>query len=91
MADYELKPAEEEEDKYSYCPDCGRKSVYWRARPRGEDNYQCRYRTCEFEFFTNSSSRIDAALRQRWIDVQSTRVKDGTTTTATMEKVIAEA
>jgi hypothetical protein len=32
--------------RYHRCPDCGRWSVYLQLKPRGEDNYRCRYFDC---------------------------------------------
>lgn len=63
-------------DKYSKCPDCGRKSVFFRSMPRGEDNYQCRYKSCDFFFFTSSNSRIDLDNEDRWKAVQPDFDKD---------------
>lgn len=53
-------------DKYSYCPDCHRKGVYWKAMRNGEDNYQCRYRSCDFFFFTRSNAPVDLDNEKRW-------------------------
>jgi hypothetical protein len=60
-------------DKYSYCPDCGRKTVYWSPRIRMEDNYACRMTGCLFYFFTVSGSPSDEANEKRWRDVNAQR------------------
>ena len=54
------------DDKYSRCPDCKRKSVYFRAASRSEDNYRCRTTDCGFYFFTLSVATIDLDQRYRW-------------------------
>jgi hypothetical protein len=54
------------DDKYSYCPECKRKSVYWRGMPHGEDNYQCRYQDCDFFFFTMGDAKVDRENEARW-------------------------
>jgi hypothetical protein len=54
------------ESKYSRCPDCGRKGVYWQAKRNGEDNYQCRHKDCQFYFFTKSNAEVDLANEARW-------------------------
>lgn len=58
---------------YLCCPDCGRKSVYWKAQSYGEDAWLCRYRnsttvrSCSFYAFTLSSYEDDIEnLRRLW-------------------------
>ena len=66
---------EEYDDKYTRCPDCGRKTVYWHAGTiAGEDHYKCRYsqswqphvRACHFSFFTAEADSIDKEAADRW-------------------------
>jgi hypothetical protein len=65
---------DEYDDKYTRCPDCHRKSVYWKAGRSGEDHYRCRYfssykasvRSCGFHFFTSESDSIDKETADRW-------------------------
>jgi tRNA(Ile2) C34 agmatinyltransferase TiaS len=54
--------------KYSRCPDCGRKGVYFKMGTNGEDHYKCRY--CDFYFFTDGESKIDRENEGRWKSVQ---------------------
>lgn len=58
------------DEKYSRCPDCGRKTVYFKARANGEDGYTCRRSECNFEFFTLGDSRIDRDNEDRWHNAQ---------------------
>lgn len=54
------------DEKYTRCPDCARKSVYFRAMRNGEDNYQCRHKNCDFFFFTLSGAKADRDNEARW-------------------------
>lgn len=54
------------DDKYSHCPDCGRKTVYFKMARYGEDHYRCRRSECGFYFFTGGESHIDRAREERW-------------------------
>lgn len=53
-------------EKYSKCPDCGRKSVYWKSMRHGEDNRQCRHSDCDFFFFLSSGAQVDLDNEARW-------------------------
>lgn len=57
-------------DKYSYCPNCRCKTVYWKGRPNGEDGYTCRRSECDFEFYTLGNSQIDRTNEERWEEAQ---------------------
>lgn len=59
-------------DKYSRCPDCARKSVYWVAGRPGEDAYLCRYRACAFHFYTQSYLEFDKVAYNRWLGANAT-------------------
>ncbi len=61
------------DEKYTRCPDCGRKTVYFKQRANGEDGYTCRRRACDFEFYTLGDSRIDRQNEKRWEDANGVR------------------
>lgn len=69
------------EDKYSYCPICGRKTVYFVMRANGEDGYMCRMKNCDFEFFTQGDSRIDRDNEQKWIKANEHQSNPSTSAT----------
>ena len=52
--------------KYTYCPQCTCKTVYWQGKPNGEDNYRCRKKDCGFYFFTISNAKIDRENAAAW-------------------------
>ena len=56
------------DEKYTRCPTCGRKGVYLRLRPNGEDHYRCRYSRlgCEFWFYTDGHYEDDRENEARW-------------------------
>jgi hypothetical protein len=54
--------------KYTYCPDCCRKTVYFRMWVGGEDHYQCRMKSCEFFFFIEGNYPKDRESERRWED-----------------------
>lgn len=60
------------DEKYSRCPDCGCKTVYWRGLPNGEDNYRCRRSSCDFYFFTSGEAEVDLKNAARWKAAQPT-------------------
>jgi hypothetical protein len=49
------------------CPDCGRRGVYVKLAPYGEDGYKCRYTHfgCEFFAYTGGTMTRDVEKRQR--------------------------
>jgi transposase-like protein len=53
------------EDKYTYCPSCHKKGVYFKPRGRGEDNYRCKY--CKFYFFASGESEVDIVNKVRFM------------------------
>lgn len=63
-------------DKYTRCPDCGRKTVYWKGLPNGEDNYRCRMPDCHFYFFTIGADAEDKANEARWRAVNGMNEED---------------
>lgn len=66
-------------DKYSRCPACGRKSVYLKLQPYGEDIMVCRYsksfkptvRYCPFYFYLDGNAADDRENEARWRAVNS--------------------
>lgn len=41
------------------CPACGKRSVYWRAAPGGNDAWLCRTPGCPFDAYSSSTSSLD--------------------------------
>lgn len=70
-------PAHFYEERYTYCPDCGRKSVMLALCTDGEDNYYCKYRGCHFYFYTAEPIWwLDGINRVRW-QLAQTITKEG--------------